>query len=194
MCEKYGHPELSMTVKGQEFPAYDARGIQGMGLGYATANRGACHLRGYSVSSEVLGIPVKTDPHTTDGKAELMKEVQDGAAIVDSSGLCVFTTFAWTMNDIQPQIQAACPGDWSLEKLNLVGERIWSLEREFNNAAGFTAKDDTLPPRLLNEPAKTGPAKGKVNELHKMLPEYYKVRGWTPEGTLTSETRQRLGL
>ncbi|HSF48825.1 MAG TPA: aldehyde ferredoxin oxidoreductase C-terminal domain-containing protein, partial [Burkholderiales bacterium] len=194
LCEKYGHPELSMTVKGQEFPAYDARGIQGMGLGYATANRGACHLRGYSVSSEVLGIPVKTDPHTTDGKAELMKEVQDGAAVVDSSGLCVFTTFAWTMNDIQPQIQAACPGDWSLEKLNLVGERIWNLEREFNNAAGFTAKDDTLPPRLLNEPAKTGPAKGKVNELHKMLPEYYKVRGWTPEGTLTSETRQRLGL
>lgn len=194
MCEKYGHPELSMTVKGQEFPAYDARGIQGMGLGYATANRGACHLRGYSVSSEVLGIPVKTDPHSTDGKAELMKEVQDGAAVVDSSGLCVFTTFAWTMNDIQPQIQAACPGDWSLEKLNLVGERIWNLEREFNNAAGFTAKDDTLPPRLLNEPAKTGPAKGKVNELHKMLPEYYKVRGWTPEGTLTSETRQRLGL
>ncbi len=53
LCERYGHPELSMTVKGQEFPAYDPRGIQGMGLAYATNNRGACHLRGYTVASEV---------------------------------------------------------------------------------------------------------------------------------------------
>jgi aldehyde:ferredoxin oxidoreductase len=194
MCEKYGHPELSMSVKSQEFPAYDGRALQGMGLGYATANRGACHLRGYTVGSEVLGIPVKTDPQATEGKPALLKECQDATAVVDSSGLCVFTTFAWTMNDIQPQIQAACPGDWSLEKLNLVGERIWNLEREFNNAAGFTAKDDTLPPRLLNEGCKTGPYKGAVTQLGKMLPEYYQVRGWTPEGTLTAETRQRLGL
>ena len=62
LCEKYGRPELSMTVKGQEFPAYDPRGIQGMGLAYATSNRGACHLRGYTVASEILGIPEKTDP------------------------------------------------------------------------------------------------------------------------------------
>jgi len=194
LCEKYGHPELSMTVKGQEFPAYDSRGIQGMGLAYATSNRGACHLRGYTVASEVLGIPVKTDPLVTEGKAGLVKAFQDATAVVDSTGLCVFTTFAWTLNDIQPQVQAACEGDWSLEKLNLMGERIWNMEREFNNAAGFTAKDDTLPKRLLTEAAKTGPAKGKVNELGKMLPEYYKVRGWTPDGVPTKETRQRLGL
>jgi aldehyde:ferredoxin oxidoreductase len=97
LCEKYGHPELSMTVKGQEFPAYDPRGIQGMGLGYATSNRGACHLRGYTVASEVLGIPVKTDPLVTEGKAGLVKAFQDATAAVDSSGLCVFTTFAWTL-------------------------------------------------------------------------------------------------
>ncbi|MGH8743436.1 MAG: aldehyde ferredoxin oxidoreductase C-terminal domain-containing protein, partial [Burkholderiales bacterium] len=178
----------------QEFPAYDSRGIQGMGLAYATSNRGACHLRGYTVASEVLGIPVKTDPHTTEGKAGLVKAFQDATAVVDSSGLCVFTTFAWTLNDIQPQLQTALGGDWSMEKLNLVGERIWNMEREFNNAAGFTAKDDTLPKRLLTEAAKTGPAKGKVNELGKMLPEYYKVRGWTADGIPTKETRQRLGL
>ncbi|MGQ0657127.1 MAG: aldehyde ferredoxin oxidoreductase family protein [Chromatiales bacterium] len=194
LCEKYGHPELSMTVKGQEFPAYDPRGIQGMGLAYATANRGACHLRGYTVASEVLGIPVKTDPLVTDGKADLVKAFQDATAVVDSSGLCVFTTFAWTLNDIQPQIAAACDGDWSVEKLLEVGERIWNMERMFNNAAGFTAKDDTLPKRLLSEPAKTGPAKGKTNDLRKMLPEYYKVRGWTPEGTPTKATQARLGL
>jgi aldehyde:ferredoxin oxidoreductase len=194
LCEKYGHPELSMTVKGQEFPAYDPRGIQGMGLAYATANRGACHLRGYTVASEVLGIPEKTDPLVTDGKAGLVKAFQDATAAVDSSGLCLFTTFAWTLDNIAPQVDAACEGDWSVEKMVDVGERIWNMERDFNIAAGFTSKDDTLPQRLLKEVAKTGPAKGKVSGLEKMLPEYYELRGWTSAGVPTAETRQRLGL
>ena len=194
LCEKYGHPELSMSVKGQEFPAYDSRGIQGMGLAYATSNRGACHLRGYTVASEVMGIPLKTDPHVTEGKAELVKAFQDATAVFDSAGICVFTSFAWTLADVQPQIAAACEGDWSMDKLNAVGERIWNLERQFNNAAGLTAKDDTLPPRLTREPARTGPAKGMVNQLDKMLPQYYQVRGWTPDGVPTAQTLQRLGL
>ncbi|MBC8157750.1 MAG: aldehyde ferredoxin oxidoreductase C-terminal domain-containing protein, partial [Alphaproteobacteria bacterium] len=194
LCEKYGHPDLSMSVKGQEFPAYDSRGIQGMGLAYATSNRGACHLRGYTVASEILGIPEKTDPLVSDGKAGLVKAFQDATAAVDSSGLCVFTTFAWTVEDIAPQIDGACAGNWSAEKLLEVGERIWNLERRFNLAAGFTGKDDNLPKRLLKDAAKTGPAKGKVNELGKMLPEYYKARGWTPEGVPTNETVQKLAL
>jgi aldehyde:ferredoxin oxidoreductase len=194
LCEKYGHPELSMTVKGQEFPAYDSRGIQGMGLTYATSNRGACHLRSYTVSSEVLGIPVKTDPLVTDGKPALVKAFQDATAVFDSSGLCLFTSFAWTLQDVAPQLQAACDGDWSLENLNVIGERIWNMERDFNLRAGLTMKDDALPPRLTKEPAKTGPAKGLVNGLDKMLPEYYALRGWTPEGVPTTETRTRLGL
>src|SRR5512136_818220 len=163
LCAKYGRPDLSMTVKGQEFPAYDSRGIQGMGLTYATSNRGACHLRGYTVASEVLGIPVKTDPHVTEGKAGLVKAFQDATAAFDSSGLCLFTSFAWTLQDVAPQLQAACEGDWSAENLNLVGERIWNLERDFNLAAGLTKKDDDLPKRLKTEAAKTGPAKGLVN-------------------------------
>jgi aldehyde:ferredoxin oxidoreductase len=194
LCEKYGHPELSMTVKGQEFPAYDPRGIKGMGLTYATSNRGACHLRSYTVASEILGIPEKTDPLTTDGKPGLVKAFQDATAVVDSSGLCLFTTFAWTLDDIQPQIAAACEGNWSLDKLVEVGERVWNLERQFNLDAGLTAADDKLPPRMLKEEANTGPAKGNVNELDKMLPEYYQLRGWTPDGQLTAETRSRLRL
>lgn len=194
LCAKYGHPELSMTVKGQEFPAYDARAIQGMGLTYATSNRGACHLRSYTVASEVLGVPEKTDPLATDGKPALVKAFQDATAVVDSAGLCVFTTFGWSMGDIQPQIDAACEGDWTLDKLMEVGERIWNMERQFNLDAGLTAADDSLPPRLLREPAQVGSAKGHVNELHKMLPEYYQLRGWTADGRLTPETRQRLGL
>jgi aldehyde:ferredoxin oxidoreductase len=194
LCAKYGHPDLSMTVKGQEFPAYDSRGIQGMGLTYATSNRGACHLRSYTVASEILGIPVKTDPLVTDGKAELVKAFQDATAIWDSAGICVFTSFAWTLQDVAPQLQAACEGDWSVENLNVVGERIWNLERQFNLAAGFTAADDTLPKRLLEEPAKTGPAKGLVNGLPKMLPAYYEARGWSPDGRPTQQTLSRLGL
>ncbi len=194
LCEKYGRPELSMTVKAQEFPAYDPRGIQGMGLTYATSNRGACHLRSYTVSSEVLGVPEKTDPLTTDGKPELVKAFQDATAAVDSTGLCAFTTFAWTLDDIAPQIDAACPGQWDSDKLLEVGERIWNLERQFNLAAGLTGKDDTLPDRLLKEAAKTGPAKGRVNDLGKMLPKYYQLRGWTADGQPETETLQRLGL
>jgi aldehyde:ferredoxin oxidoreductase len=194
LTAKYGHPDLSMSVKGQEFPAYDSRGIQGMGLAYATANRGACHLRGYTVASEVLGIPAKTDPLVTEGKAGLVKAFQDATAVFDSAGICLFTSFAWTLADVQPQLAAACSEAFTLEELNLIGERIWNMERDFNNRAGFTSKDDTLPKRLLMEPAKTGPAKGLVNGLDKMLPEYYALRGWDDRGQLKPETRARLGL
>lgn len=194
LCEKHGRGELSMSVKGQEFPAYDSRGIQGMGLAYATSNRGACHLRGYTVASEILGIPEKTDPLVTDGKAGLVKAFQDATAVVDSSGLCVFTTFAWSMEDIAPQIDGACEGDWSVDNLMALGERIWNMERKYNLDAGFTGKDDNLPARLLKDAAKTGPAEGKVNGLAQMLPEYYEARGWTPDGVPTNETLSRLSL
>ena len=165
LTAKYGHPELSMSVKGQEFPAYDGRGIQGMGLAYATSNRGACHLRGYTVASEVLGIPVKTDPLEHEGKPELVKAFQDATAAFDSSGLCIFTTFAWGLADLAPQMAAACGEQYTTEELEKIGERIWNMEREFNNRAGFTEKDDSLPKRLLTEAAKSGPAKGKVSML-----------------------------
>ena len=194
LTAKYGHPELSMSVKGQEFPAYDARGIQGMGLAYATSNRGACHLRGYTVSSEVFGIPVKTDPLVADGKPELVKAFQDVTAAFDSAGLCIFTSFAWGLADVAPQVAAACGDEFTLDNLSLIGERVWNMERDFNNRAGFTEKDDTLPPRLLNETVKTGPAKGLVSKLPEMLPKYYDLRGWDSGGRLTPETRAKLGL
>ena len=114
--------------------------------------------------------------------------------MVDSAGLCVFTTFAWGMENIAPQIDAACEGDWSVDKCLEVGERIWNLERDFNLRAGITGKQDTLPKRLLKDAAKVGPAEGRVADLDKMLPEYYQIRGWTEDGQVTDETRQRLGL
>ena len=194
LCEKYGHPEFSMTVKGQEFPAYDPRGIQGMGLTYATSNRGACHLRGYTVASEVLGIPEKTDPAVTEGKAGLVKAFQDATAAVDSMGLCVFTTFAWTLDNMAPQMDAACEGDWTVDRLLEAGERIWNLERDYNNKAGLTGADDNLPERLLKEASKSAPTQGQVCNLDQMLPEYYTLRGWTTDGQLTDEVRQKFSL
>ena len=194
LCTKYGHPELSMSVKGQEFPAYDSRGIQGMGLTYATSNRGACHLRSYTVASEIMGIPVKTDPLTAEGKPELVIAFQDATAAFDAAGICIFTSFAWGLPDVADQVAAACGPEFTLENMAKIGERIWNMERDFNNRAGFTAKDDTLPPRLLNEPAKTGPAKGLVNKLPEMLPKYYQLRGWDADGQLKADTRARLGL
>ena len=194
LCEEYGRPELSMTVKGQEFPAYDPRAIQGMGLAYATSNRGACHLRGYTIASEVLGIPEKTDPLVTEGKPGLVKAFQDATAVFDSAGICVFTSFAWGLDNVAPQIDAACEGDWSVERLLEVGERIWNLERCFNLAAGITAADDTLPQRMLSEIANTGPAEGRVSDLAQMLPAYYAERGWTAAGVPTNETVRRMNL
>jgi aldehyde:ferredoxin oxidoreductase len=183
-----------MSSKGQEFPAYDGRAIQGIGLAYATSNRGGCHLRGYTIASEVLGIPVKTDPLEHEGKPELVKAFQDATAAFDSSGLCIFTTFAWGLADLAPQMAAACGDQYSTEELEKIGERIWNMEREFNNRAGFTAKDDSLPKRLTEEACKTGPAKGKVNMLAEMMPKYYAARGWDNEGRPTKATRERLGL
>ena len=194
LTAKYGHPDLSMSSKGQEFPAYDGRAIQGIGLAYATSNRGGCHLRGYTIASEVLGIPVKTDPLEHEGKPELVKAFQDATAVFDSAGICVFTSFAWGLADVAPQLQAACGEQYTTEELEKIGERIWNMEREFNNAAGFTKADDSLPKRLLTEAAKTGPAKGKVNMLAEMLPKYYAARGWDSEGVPTAATRERLSL
>jgi len=123
-----------------------------------------------------------------------VKAFQDATSAVDSTGLCVFTTFAWTLVDIAPQVDAAIEGGWTPETMLEAGERIWNLERQFNMRAGLTGKDDTLPARLLKEGAKTGPAKGLTNGLDKMLPEYYQLRGWTADGVPTNETLNRLGV
>ena len=185
MCEKYGHPELFMGVKGQEFAGYDSRALQGMGLGYATSNRGACHLK-HDMFAEDM------EDQTGNGKAKPCAESQDRTAALDSTGLCLFTGFDMEM--LAKQIDGACEGDWTAERLKDTGERVWNLERQFNMMAGLTKEDDSLPKRLLETPAPSGTAKGKVNELGKMLTEYYEVRGWTPDGEPTTQTLSRLGI
>lgn len=195
LAEHYGHPELSMTVKKQEFPAYDPRAIKGIGLEYATSNRGACHVRGYTISPEVLGWPAEVDRLKYDGKAELTKTFQDFTAVIDSSGMCLFTFFGMgKMSDYGSILRATTGFSYSDDELMKAGERIWNLERLFNLKAGFTKEDDTLPKRILEEPIASGPSKGEVSQLHRMLPEYYKLRGWDEEGRPTKEKLAELSL
>jgi aldehyde:ferredoxin oxidoreductase len=194
LAESYGHPEYSMSVKKQEIPAYDPRALQGMGLNYATSNRGGCHVRGYVTAVEILGNPVKIDNLTTEGKAQWNIIFQNLTAAIDSSGMCLFSTFGLGGEDLAELMTAATGVPYTAEDFLKAGERIWNLERVFNLKAGFTAKEDTLPPRLLNEPILSGSTKGQVNRLGKMLPEYYQLRGWDAAGVPGREKLEELGL
>ncbi|MCB4203339.1 aldehyde ferredoxin oxidoreductase family protein [Deferribacterales bacterium Es71-Z0220] len=193
LAELYKTKELSMSVKKLEFPAYDPRGIQGMALNYATTNRGACHVRGYMVSPEILGLPEKLDPQETKGKAEWTKTFQDFTAVVDSTGICLFTTFALGVPEFKDFLNAACGFNLTDEDVLKIGDRIWNLERLFNLKAGIDPAQDTLPKRLLEEPLPDGAMKGNVAKLNEMLPEYYKLRGWE-NGVPTEEKLKDLGL
>ena len=176
-AEAIGHPELAMAVKGQAVPAYDPRALKGEGLGYATSNRGACHLRGYTPASEVLGIPVKTDPLAWEGKGGLLKIFQDLHAFSDSLDLCKFSAFAEGADEYAAQYEAIVGVPITADDVMLTGERVYNLERHFNNLVGFDGSDDSLPERYLKEPG-SGPASNSVVELDEMKAEYYEARGW----------------
>lgn len=194
LADSYGLPELSMSSKKLEFPAYDPRGVQGMGLEYATSNRGACHVRGYLISPEILGIPEKLDPHVTEGKATWLKIFQDFTAVVDSAGVCLFTTFGIGVPQFTKFLNAAIGTELNDESVLAAGDRIYNLERLFNLRAGIDPSQDTLPKRILQEPLPDGPVKGDVCRLAEMLPQYYQERGWSKEGVPTEEKLQALGL
>jgi aldehyde:ferredoxin oxidoreductase len=194
LAESYGHPEYSMTAKKQEMPAYDPRALQGIGLNYATSNRGGCHVRGYMTAVEILGNPIKMDNLATEGKAQWTITFQDLTAALDSSGACLFVTFGIGADELAAMISQATGVPYSTEEFMKIGARIWNMERLFNLKAGLSAKDDTLPPRMLKDPMPAGPCKGQVNKLDKMLPEYYTLRGWDSAGIPTKKKLSELGL
>jgi len=178
----FGHPELAMTCKGQGIPAYDPRGIKGMGLGYATSNRGACHLRGYTPAAEVvgnvLGPSTVADPLAWEGKGEMNMIFQNVHAVTDCLDVCKFATFAESLDTFAAQYEAMTGIPSSAEHLLKVGERVFNLERHYNNLNGFREGSDTLPERFTKEPSTMGGSKGHVCELDEMLVEYYEKRGW----------------
>lgn len=182
MAEKYGRPELSMSVKSLELPAYDPRGIKGQGLAYATSNRGGCHLRANMTAPEILGVPKMIDRFATFGKAGLLINLQDVNAVLDSLVVCKFASFAVGEAYWARMLSAGTGELFEPQDLVRTGERIWNVERLFNLAAGFTRDDDSLPTRLQSEPVKAGPAAGHTVDLQPMLTEYYTSRGWDGEG------------
>lgn len=194
LAEMYGAPEVSMTVKKQELPAYDPRGIQGHGIQYATSNRGGCHVRGYMISPEILGLPEKLDRFALEGKSNWAKIFQDFTAGIDSVGLCLFTSFAMNADDYADLANAVCGTSLTGAEFVTSGERIWNLERLFNLRAGIGPEQDTLPSRLLKTPLPDGPSAGWVHKLDQLLPEYYKLRGWGTNGIPTKDKLASLGV
>lgn len=192
-ASRYGVPELAMHVKGLEIPAYDPRGAQGHALGYGTSNRGGCHLRSYLIGPEILGSPVRVDRDRPEGKADLVILYQNLSAAMDSMVLCRFTNFAWTVDDYAEMLAAATGLSTDGRDILKIGERIWNLERLFNNREGLTAKDDHLPPRFLS-PLPEGNSRDRVVHMNEMLAEYYRLRNWDHDGCPTKKRLKSLNL
>jgi len=196
LTEIYGAPELSMSVKGLEMPAYDPRGVKGIGLNYATANRGGCHVTGYTISPEVLGIPEQLDRLSYEGKAKWVKIFQDFTCAVNSAVVCLFNTFALGADAYADMLSSITGWNLTADDILKIGERIYNLERYIMSKYGFSSKDDVLPKRLLHEPLPDGPSKGQVvdpEQFKKMLEEYYKLRGWV-DGVPTPEKLKELEI
>ncbi|MBW8017620.1 MAG: aldehyde ferredoxin oxidoreductase family protein [Planctomycetes bacterium] len=193
-AESYGAAELSMSVKKLELPAYDPRGVQGYGLNCATTNRGGCHVRGYLISPEILSLPEGIDRNSIEGKSAWVKAFQDLTGVIDSLGMCLFTSFAIGADEYTSIFNAIVGQDWTTEKLMQAGDRIWNIERQFNLAAGIDPDQDKLPKRILEEAIPEGPSKGQASKLGEILGQYYADRGWTEAGIPTPEKLAELEL
>jgi aldehyde:ferredoxin oxidoreductase len=196
-AKHFGHPEIAMTVKGMAIPAYDPRGIKGMGLGFATSNRGACHLRAYTPAIEVifntLGSLDEVDPLDPNGKGELTVTFQNVHTMTDCLDLCKFSTFAEGLDTFAAQYTAITGVEADAGHMLKIGERVFTLERYYNNLAGFREGSDYLPERFLKEPSTSQGSEGQVCELDMMLEEYYQVRGWN-DGVVPEEKLRELGI
>ena len=194
LAKKNNSIDSAIHVKNLELPAYDPRGAIGHALGYATANRGGCHLTGYLASLEIFAAPKKIDRFTTGGKPDLLALKQNQKAIEDSLVVCVFAGWALGLDYYARFMKAITGKDYDVINLTRIGERIYNLERLFNLREGFSSKDDTLPSRFLNQPLKEGPSKDHIVPLTKMLMQFYYVRGWDENGIPKQEKLKELNI
>ncbi len=194
LAEEMDAEDYILSVKNQAIAAYDPRCMKGMGIAYATSNRGACHLRAYTPAAEILGIPEKVDPYAWEGKGELTATFQDLHAISDSFDICKFNAFAEGIEEYVMQYNGMTGLDVSEDELMESGERIWNLERYYNNLAGFDGDDDSLPAKFLEDgiPGQ-GASEGEYCELPEMKEEYYDHRGWV-DGVVPDEKLDDLGI
>jgi aldehyde:ferredoxin oxidoreductase len=193
-----GRPEVSISVKGLELPAYDPRGAYGMALAYATSNRGGCHLRAYPISHEILRKPVATDRFSFEGKARIIKIAEDMNAVIDSLTACKFVFFAASLEEYAKALSAVTGREYNKQSLLGIGERIYVLERHLNSLNGFTPADDDLPPRFFTEEGSSSPnisiraiERGDFLEARS---NYYRIRGYDRNGRPDTALMERLGL
>ena len=192
-----GSEAWAMHVKGLEMPGYDPRGLKTLALGLAVNARGACHNRSSAYeadfSAEVDRLRVD------DRRGAIAARSEDYAAVLDSMIWCKFLRKAF--GDFWGESAQAY--EWvtgraaSPEGLRLAGERICTLKKLFNVREGWTRADDTLPPRVLEEPLSSGVGAGVAlprAELDAMIASYYEARGWTPTGMVPADRIAALGL
>jgi aldehyde:ferredoxin oxidoreductase len=143
---------------------------------------------------EILGVPKKIDRFGVIGKADLLVRLQNGSRVTDSLVTCKFAEYSIGADHLSRFLTAVTGKTYTASDLDVIGERIWNLERLFNLREGFVRADDTLPERCLNEPFDEGPSKGVVVHIKDLLDHYYEVRGWDENGVPTDQTLERLNL
>lgn len=187
-----GAEKFAMQSKGQEFAAYEPRGLVGMGLLYATATPGANHSFGPTLTPERIELK---DMLTTHKKAGIILREQNKYCLQDSMIFCSFSRYG--LDDmLRLDFTNSVTGwEYSQEEALTIANRIYTLERMFNFREGFVRKHDSLPWRSLHEKMPDGPAKGNRVKLEEMLPEYYRERGWDEKtGIPNDQTLEKLGL
>ncbi|MGQ9515071.1 MAG: aldehyde ferredoxin oxidoreductase family protein [Thermoproteota archaeon] len=184
-----GSERFAMHCKGMELPAYDPRGVWGMALAYATSCRGGDHLKAWTISDEITS--GRYDRFSTEGKAELVKKIQDLRATYDSLINCILASRAITIEVCAKLLEAITGTAYDVKALLSCGERIYNLERVIATTDGITSKDDSLPARIIEDNLDVGLAAGiriGRDNFEKMLREYYEIRGWDEKG-LPKETK-----
>jgi len=192
---------FAIHVKGLEMPAHDPRAFPSVALGYATSNRGACHLAAWSgifenrMTMPSLGYDSPLPRFTTEGKAKLVFDMQSVMGMFDSLALCKFLIFGGVdISTVVKWLNMVTGWDFDLQEFLLCGERIFNAKRLFNVECGVSRKDDTLPQRILTLPKTEGGTNGYLPPLETMLDEYYQIRGWDQQGIPTQATIDRLAL
>jgi aldehyde:ferredoxin oxidoreductase len=195
-----GSEAFAVHVKGQEPPAYDVRGLKTLALGYAVSSRGADHLKSGAYLVDVLGKFWRfegVDRLSAEGRGAMCRDLEDLFAAYDCVGICKFARRLYGADGLLVPVRVLTGWGMTEADLLMVGERVTNLRRLFNLREGLTREDDTLPPRVMDEPIADGPSKGNRvtgEELAGMLDDYYAARGWDQGGVPTRETLERLGI
>lgn len=172
--------DIAIHVKGLDPAGYDPRVLKGMGLAYATSDRGACHLRSTFYKAELSGM---ISPDQIDGKAKLFLEFEDRFNIHDSLILCRFyRDIYWDWDYLSKIVKLTTGLKFEEPGLRKISSNIQNQTRLFNLREGITSNDDTLPKRFFEEPLGKDKKVIRKEELQKMLSEYYSLRGWDSSG------------